>query len=77
MITLSSKTIFVVENTDTKQLEKIYLVVRGEDLDSIKASFNLDGDITLTFDAEGKDTNSKASSAYTFDSLYKIFLTLP
>jgi len=36
------------------------MVVRGEDLDSIKASFNLDGDITLTFDAEGKDTNSKA-----------------
>ena len=28
------------------------MVVRGEDLDSIKASFNLDGDITLTFDAE-------------------------
>ena len=32
MITLSSKTTFVVENSDTKQLEKIYMVVKGEDL---------------------------------------------
>ena len=41
MITLSSKTIFVVENTDTKQLEKIYLVVKGEDLLIDSVSQNL------------------------------------
>ena len=41
MIKLSSKTIFVVENTDTKQLEKIYLVVKGEDLLIDSVSQNL------------------------------------
>ena len=41
MITLSSKTTFVVDNTDAKQLEKIYLVVKGEDLLIDSVSQNL------------------------------------
>ena len=41
MITLSSKTIFVVENINAKQLEKIYLVVKGEDLLIDSVSQNL------------------------------------
>ena len=40
MIMLNSKTTFIVENTDTKQLEKIYLVIKGEDLLIDKVSQN-------------------------------------
>ena len=41
MITLSSRTSFIVENTDTKKLEKIFLVVKGEELLIDKVSQNL------------------------------------
>jgi len=41
MIKLSSKTTFVVENTDTKKLEKIYLVVKDEELLIDNVSQNL------------------------------------
>ena len=41
MISLNSKTTFIVENTDTKKLEKIFLVVKGEELLIDEVSQNL------------------------------------
>jgi len=41
MITLSSKTSFVVENTDTKKLDKIFLIIKGEELLIDNVSQNL------------------------------------
>ncbi len=41
MITLSSRNSFIVENTDTKKLEKIFLVVKDEELLIDNVSQNL------------------------------------
>jgi len=41
MITLNSKTTFIVENTDIKKLNKIFLVVKGEELLIDNVSQNL------------------------------------
>jgi len=41
MISLNSKTTFVVENTDTKKLDKIFLVIKGEELLIDNVSQNL------------------------------------
>ena len=41
MISLNSKTTFIVENTDTKKLDKIFVVVKGEELLIDNVSQNL------------------------------------
>ena len=41
MIALNSKTTFVVENTDTKKLDKLFLVARGDELLIDNVSQNL------------------------------------
>ena len=41
MISLNSKTTFIVENTDNKKLDKIFLVIKGEELLIDNVSQNL------------------------------------
>ena len=41
MISLNSKTTFIVENTDTKKLDKIFLVIKSEELLIDNVSQNL------------------------------------